>query len=237
MYPRGIRAQPAQPAAWAPQPAQPVQSPPDQPQAAWPQQQYGWPQQYGAPRSGSSGLGGRIAIVALCVIAIVVSSAALVVSVTNRGSASSSMATCESRAWRAAVSDADMPSGWTVREVDPATDGSWTYLRGPNSQYLTVELMCTNGNSPAFFNELRAEATRDNLTTDPIGTIGDEAFMRESSEGGSGSYVDGYWRRGDVVGTITWYASSGDSTTDATTMRTTLTNMMGIADKKLAQTK
>ena len=235
--------QPAQPPAW------PQQQPPQQPgqQPAWPQQQpaqqqAGWPeQQAGAAHPGSTGSGTRIALLALCLIAIVVSSAALVVSISGRSSPSpspsSSLANCESRIWRASLSTSDLPSGWAVREVDPVDGAAWAELRTPETTYLNVELICTNGDGKAFFDELRAEASKDGLTTYPVAPLADDVFMRQSNESSGGSYVEGYWRRGDVVGTISWYQDSSQSTDAAATMRTTLTDIMSRADKKLAATK
>ena len=249
--------QPAQQPAWPPQqPAQqqggwPQQQPAQQP--AWPQQQpvqpsqdprqqAGWPQQQaGAAHPGSTGSGTRIALLALCLIAIVVSSAALVVSISGRSSPSpspsSSLANCESRIWRASLSTSDLPSGWAVREVDPVDGAAWAELRTPETTYLNVELICTNGDGKAFFDELRAEASKDGLTTYPVAPLADDVFMRQSNESSGGSYVEGYWRRGDVVGTISWYQDSSQSTDAAATMRTTLTDIMSRADKKLAATK
>ena len=70
--------------------------------------------------------------------------------------------------------------------------------------------------------ELRAEASKDGLTTYPVAPLADDVFMRQSNESSGGSYVEGYWRRGDVVGTISWYQDSSQSTDAAATMRTTL---------------
>jgi hypothetical protein len=198
-------------------------------------------QQAGAAHPGSTGSGTRIALLALCLIAIVVSSAALVVSISGRSSPSpspsSSLANCESRIWRASLSTSDLPSGWAVREVDPVDGAAWAELRTPETTYLNVELICTNGDGKAFFDELRAEASKDGLTTYPVAPLADDVFMRQSNESSGGSYVEGYWRRGDVVGTISWYQDSSQSTDAAATMRTTLTDIMSRADKKLAATK
>jgi hypothetical protein len=186
-------------------------------------------------------MGGRLAMLALCLIAIVVSSAALVVSISGKGSPvpspASSLANCESRIWRASLSTSDLPSGWAVREIDPVNGTAWAELRSPDSTYMNVELICTSGNGKAFFDELRAEASKDGLTTYPMAPLADDVFMRQSNESSGGSYVDGYWRRGDIVGTISWYQDSSESATAAETMRTTLADIMSRADKKLAATK
>jgi hypothetical protein len=125
---------------------------------------------------------------------------------------SPSTGSCQSTAWEAAPSSADLPADWSIGSAQYAVDQVTTTLLGPTPQdqtsaqavvYATVTCYAQDAAKAVTLAEAAATEAGEQVT--PRDDLGDQAYGVVSSSGAS--YVE--FRHGDVVADV---AASGDTT-------------------------
>jgi hypothetical protein len=139
-------------------------------------------------------------IVVLCVVAIVVSVAAIAITVLRGGG--SSTATCRTLAWDALPDGTGLPDGWTVTAGSFYADGAGTSLTGPEPSdgssppTLYLQVTCYGSDSQLAMSRSHESALAAGSTDVPLVSLGEESFSTEDPSSASTSV---YVRRGGLV--------------------------------------
>lgn len=136
----------------------------------------------------------------LCIVALVVSVAAIAISVLRGGG--SSAETCRTLAWDALPDGTGLPQGWTVTAGSFYADGAGTSLTGPdpgdgsNPPTLYLQVTCYGPDSHLAMTRSHQSALAAGSADAPLEALGDESFATEDPSSSSRSV---YVRRGGLV--------------------------------------
>lgn len=142
-------------------------------------------------------------VVVLSIVAIVVSGAAIAVTVLRGGA--SSAETCRTLAWDALPDGSGLPEGWTVTAGSFYVDGAGTSLTGPEPAdgsgppTLYLQVTCYGSDSHLAMTRSHQSALAAGGTDAPLVGLGEESFSTEDPSNASTSV---YVRRGGLVAVL-----------------------------------
>jgi hypothetical protein len=153
---------------------------------------------------------GVIGVAALSILAIVVSTVAIVLTLTH--SSASDQSACRTQAWNALPDPTGLPVGWALTAGNFYVDGAGTSAVGPtpsggtsDTPTVYLQVTCYGSDGHLAMIRLRDSALAVGGTAQTFTSLGDESFAVRDATGGQSVYV----RRGQLVAGLAAASSVG----------------------------